>query len=188
MRNRQAEALSMTAIVIIVVVVVVLGFILISKGVNASNVITSATGNLEGCKPTNIPVSIKGSVYTKDKATFGVVTEPDKIDVAQVTAGGKMLSIFGRGITSQDFTWNIKLIDDFNGNVVAVEGGKNNHPGGNVLVEDKYSLNFFIPDNDCNNALDNFEGDLVFNVRTDDGQDNTISKKISFVNGRYVRS
>ena len=71
--------------------------------------------------------------------------------------------------------------------MITQDAGSNSHPGGDVLTEDKFSLNFFIPDNDCNDRIDDFEGNIVYEVRTDDGETSAISQKISFVQGRLVR-
>ena len=157
---------------VFLVLIIFIGF---SKGAFASKVITSASKVADGCKPENIPVSIKGIAYTKDVAWWGVVAEPDKIDINQVTAGGVSL----RAVTSQDFSWSVKLYDDFTGNLVTQDAGTNSHPGGDVLTEDKFSLNFFVPDNDCNDRIDE--------VKTDDGETKAISQKISFVQGKLVR-
>lgn len=165
---------------------VIIAFVFIiamSKGAFASKQITSGFAVAEGCKPQNVPVSIKGTVFTKDKAWFGVVAEPDKISIEQVTAGGISL----RAVSNQQFTWTVKLYDDFTGNLVTSDGGSNTHPGGDILTEDKFSLNFFVPDNNCDDRIDNFEGNIVFEVRTDDGETKAISQKISFVQGRLVR-
>lgn len=170
-------------IIVGVVLVVLIIFIGFSKGVFASKVITSSSKITDGCKPENVPVSIKGTTYTKDIAWFGVITEPDKISVEQVTAGGLSL----RAVSTQDFSWTVKLYDDFTGNLVTQDAGSNSHPGGDVLVEDKFSLNFFVPDNNCDDRIDDFEGNIVYEVRTDDGETKAISQKISFVQGRLVR-
>ena len=165
---------------VVVILILIIGF---SKGAFASKSITSGMAVVDGCKPQDIPVSIKGTAFTKDKAWFGVVAEPDKISIDSVKAGGISL----RAVSSQDFTWSVKIYDDFTGNLVTADGGSNSHPGGDVLTEDKFSLNFFVPDNNCDDRIDNFEGNIVYEVRTDDGETNAISQKISFVQGRLVR-
>ena len=170
-------------IIVVVVLVALIIFIGLSRGAFASKVITSSGAVVEGCKSKNIPVSIKGIAYTRDKAWLGVIAEPDKIEINQVTAGGVGL----RAITSQDFTWTVKLYDDFTGNLVTQDGGSNTHPGGDVLTEDKFSLNFFVPDNNCDDLIDNFEGNIVYEVKTDDGETKAISQKMSFVQGKLVR-
>ena len=92
--------------VVLVAIIIFVGF---SKGAFASKVITSASKTTEGCKPENIPVSIKGIAYTKDVAFWGVIAEPDKIEINQVTAGGIGL----RAVSTQDFSWSVKLYDDY---------------------------------------------------------------------------
>ena len=165
---------------VLLILVVIIGF---SKGVFASKSITSGIAVADGCKPKDIPISVKGTAFTKDKAWFGVVAEPDKISVDSVKAGGISL----RAVSNQDFTWTVKLYDDFTGNLVTADGGSNTHPGGDILMEDKFSLNFFVPDNNCDDRIDDFEGNIVFEVKTDDGETKSISQKISFVQGRLVR-
>ena len=170
-------------IIVGVVFIVLLTFIGFSKGVFADKHITSGTKITNGCTPEDIPISIKGTVYTRDKAWFGVIVEPDKVSIDSVTVGGISL----RAVSTQEFTWTVKLYDDFTGNLVTQDAGTNSHPGGDVLTEDKFALNFFIADNDCNEKIDNFEGNLVFEVRTDDGETKAISQKLSFVQGKLVR-
>lgn len=171
-------------IIVGVVLVALIIFIGYSKGAFAKGSITSATAKTEGCTKVNqIPISIKGIGYSKDIAWFGVIAEPDKISIEQVTAGGIPL----RAIASQDYTWTAKLYDDFTGNLVRQDGGTNTHPGGDVLTEDKFSLNFFINDNNCDDLIDNFEGNIVYEVRTEDGETSNIAQKISFVQGKLVR-
>lgn len=182
MQNKKA-IINLTWIIIIAVIAILLLFILFSKGAFASKQMTSTTEVLEGCKPKNIPVSIKGSAFTKDTAFFGVIAEPEKITIEQVTAGGTAL----RALTSQEFKWTVKLYDSFTGNLVTQDGGSNTHPGGSVVTEDKFTLNFFLPDNDCNDRIDGFEGQLVYEVVTDDNEAKAIDQKISFANGRLVR-
>lgn len=169
-------------IVIAVLIIGIIAVVVLSKGALGSSAITSTTTKDTTCKSSDIPVSVKGTVFVKDSALFGVVAEPVRIDVSQVTGGGKQLGVF-----SSDFTWNIKLIDTFTGNEVTSDSGKNNHPGGSSLVEDKYSINFFVPDNNCDQRVDNFEGKLIYQVRNDNGDEFSIDKDISFQNGRFVR-
>lgn len=179
------KGIAVATVWIIVVAMIVIGIVILglSKGVFANKQITSAIRVADNCKPNNIPVSIKGTTFTRDKAWFGVVAEPEKISVEQVTAGGIGL----RAISNQEFKWTVKLYDDFTGNLVTSDGGSNTHPGGDILTEDKYSLNFFVPDNNCDDMIDDFEGNIVFEVRTDDGETKAISQKISFIQGRLVR-
>lgn len=181
--NKKSMSGATPWVIVGVVLVAIILFIGISKGAFANKSITSGTAKKEGCKPDDIAVSIKGIAYTRDKAWWGVIAEPDKIEINQVTAGGVGL----RAISTQDFSWSVKLYDDFTGNLVTQDAGTNSHPGGDVLTEDKFALNFFIPDNDCNNRIDNFEGNIVYEVRTDDGETKAISQKISFVQGKLVR-
>ena len=180
MNKKAVNYMLVTAVVIIVILLVI---ILISKGVFASKTITSVTKHADGCNPQDIPVVIKGNAYTKDNAFFGVIAEPEKITIDEVKASGVAL----RALTSQDYTWTVKLYDQFTGNLVAQDGGSNKHPGGSTIVEDKFSLAFYVPDNDCNGRVDDFEGLLVYEVITDDNEVKAISQKISFANGRLVR-
>lgn len=173
---------------IIVIVVIVLIFVAIySFFIFAQPSITSASAPVSGCKPKGIAVSIKGSGFSKDIAYIGVVATPERISIDKINAGGIPLSIFGRGITTQDYTWTAKLYDDFTGNLIAQDGGSNNHPGGAALVEDKFSLNFLVPDNNCDGRVDDFAGKIVYTVRTEDGQEQNVDKKINFVNGGFQR-
>ena len=181
--NRRAMVGATPWVIVGVVLIALILFIGVSRGVFANKVITSVNSVSDGCKPKNIPVSIKGTGFTKDVAWLGVITEPDKVNLDSVTAGGVSL----RAVTTQDFTWTAKLYDDFTGNLVTQDAGSNSHPGGGVLVEDKFSLNFFVPDNNCDGMIDDFEGNIVYEVRTDDGEAKAVSQKISFRQGRLVR-
>ena len=170
-------------VLLVVIIAIVIGLLFAVKGVQASKqTITSTISKEKTCKVDNVAVSVKGSVFTKDTAFWGVTAEPERIDISEVKAGSSLL-----GIASEDFTWKINLIDSFTGNVVASDSGSNNHPGGNALIEDKYNLNFFVPDNDCNGRLDDFEGELQFTVRSDNGKESTINKDLSFRNGKFMR-
>ena len=166
-----------------VALIALLLVVLFLRTVGANSEITSTTPVTSGCKEIkNIPVSIKGSVFVKDDAFWGVTVIPERVEVAQVTGGGNPLGVF-----SSDYTWRIRLIDSFTGNDVAEDSGKNNHPGSSTLIEDKYTINFLIPDNNCDGRVDNFEGSLMYDLRNDNGETSQIKQNINFQNGVYVR-
>ena len=171
-------------IILTIIIVVLLFAVLVSKGAFASKQMTSLTPKDKSCSAKDIPISVKGTAYTKDDAFFGVIATPEKITIEEVRTGGTML----RAISNQDFTWSVKLYDDFTGNLVASDGGSNSHPGGSTRVEDKFTLNFFLPDNNCNGAIDDFEGVVIFSVTTDDDVFKEVKERISFKSGKLVRS
>lgn len=177
------RAIAMQWLIIGGVILLLLSVVLISKGALASKQITSAISKDKDCSAPNIPVSVKGTAYTKDDAFIGVIAVPEKVTIDEVRAGGNAL----RAISSQDYTWQVKLYDDFTGNLVVSDGGSNSHPGGSIRIEDKFTLNFFVPDNDCNGRIDDFEGVLIFSVTTDDDEFMEVKERISFKNGRLVR-
>ena len=183
MKNKKAFGLTMPWIIGIAIVLILLVLVLASKGAFASKQMTSLTPKDKDCSAKDIPVSVKGTAYTKDDAFIGVIASPEEITIDEVRSGGTAL----RAISSQDFTWSVKLYDDFNGNLVASDGGSNSHPGGSVRVEDKFTLNFFLPDNNCNGKIDDFEGVIIFSVTTDDDEFKEVKERISFKNGKLVR-
>lgn len=168
-------------IAVVIGVVLIATIIILSSGVRAGNSITSLTPKDQSCSAKPIPVVVKGSAFTKDTAFFGVVAEPERIEVSQVRSPGLL------GVFSSDFTWKVSLIDVTTGNEVASDRGTSNHPGGNVLVEDEFTLGFNVPDNDCDGFVDDFDGKLVFDVRNDNGDEFSISQTLEFQNGRYIR-
>lgn len=165
------------------VLLVLVIFFLVSKGALASKSMTSAIAKKDGCNSPNIPVAIKGTGYTQDTAYLGVIAEPQKVTIDEVKASGVSL----RAISNQDYTWTAKLYDSYSGNLVASDGGDNTHPGGKILTADKYSLAFTIPDNNCDDRVDDFEGYVVYDVRTEDGEESSVQQKVSFSNGRLIR-
>jgi len=56
-----------------------------------------------------------------------------------------------------------------------------------VVTEDKYTLNFFVPDNSCDGQIDDFSGKIIYTVRTEDNEEKAVEKKISFKSGRLIR-
>ena len=184
LKGSNKGAIAMYWLIIVAVVVILLLIVVASKGGFASKQITSAVTKDKSCSSADIPVSIKGTGFSKDTAFFGVLVAPEKITIDEVRAGGTAL----RAISSQDYTWQVKLYDDFTGNLVASDGGSNTHLGGSVTTEDKFAINFFVPDNDCNGKIDNFEGVLDYQVTTDDDEVMSVTEKVSFTNGRLIRT
>src|SRR3990167_10021518 len=96
---KNKKAVSTLIIIGGVIFISIILFLLYTKGVFASTTMTSTVPRVNGCNTPQMPVSVKGSVFTKDIAYFGVTVEPEKITVDQVQASGKLLGIF-----SEDYT------------------------------------------------------------------------------------
>jgi len=180
MKNKKGLSGMIIGLILIIAVVFI---ILLAKGGFASQTITSGTKKVAGCKSELLAVMIRGIAYSRDTAYFGVIAEPDRVSIESVKVGGQAL----RAFNNQDYTYTVRLYDQFNGNVVAQDQGDNIHPGGGILTTDPFSLGFLIPDNDCNGIVDDFSGRIVYEVTTENGEVNSVDTKLDFVNGKLIR-
>jgi len=163
-----------------IVVFGVLAVILVNN-VSGGSVIDSLTPSQNGCKPKNIGVRIAGTLDVSDTAFWGVSPEPVKISVSEVREYSLL------GVFNQDYEWKVCLVNTRTNNEVDCDSGKDNHPGGDEIQRKNYVLDFKLPDNNCDNMIDDFDGQLVAYVYEDD-QEKVINKYVSFRDGKWSAS
>ena len=168
------------AIIMMAIVVVGIMAIVLVSNVSGGSVIDSLTPAQNGCKPKDIGVRVTGTLDVTDTAWWGVQPEPVKISVSEV----KEYSLLGA--FSQDYYWKVCLVNTRTNNEVDCDSGKDTHPGGDENVQRKnYVLDFRLPDNNCDNMIDDFDGQLVAYVY-EDNEEHMISKYVSFRNGKWT--
>ena len=185
-KNKKAQML--IGIIGAVIVGIILLF-LVSKGVSGGTM-DSLTPKTPDCKVSDTNVRIKGTADVRDDAILGVkaITHELKInEIRNVNTGGLLSGFPLKGFTSQDYKWKVEIINTRTNNAEASDGGSNNHLGGNTIQENPYTLDFKVPENNCDGVIDDFDGKLVFSVITDDNEKSEIKKDLTFRNGAFRR-
>lgn len=173
--------------IVIAVVIGIIILLLVSKGV-AGGKMDSLTPSVPDCKVSDTNVRLKGIAEVRDDAVLGVKATADDLSVTEVrnVNTGALLSGFQlKGFTKQDYTWKVELINTRTNNVEASDKGSNTHPGGNVIQQNDYILDFKVPENNCDNVIDDFDGKIKLIVITDDNEKSEITKRLSFRNGKF---
>ena len=170
----------------IVVAMILIAALLISIPFIATTVsggdMDSLTPTSDSCNPTNIGVRITGYLDVSDTAFWGVQPEPVKISVSEVREYSLL------GVLSQDYEWKVCLVNTRTNNEVDCDSGNDNHPGDDAVIQhQQYILDFKIPDNNCDDEIDDFDGKLVATV-IEDGEEHTIEKTVSFRDGKWTES
>ena len=162
------------------VILVITAIALFATTAGARDSLDSLTPKSDTCKVNSIGVRISGQIDVSDVAFWGVQPEPQKIRVSEVRQYSPTL-----GIAEQDYTWKVELINTRTNNVIASDKGKDTHPGGSVIQQPEYVLDFTINDNNCDELIDDFDAKIRATV-FEDGNENVIEKLVRFRNGRYV--
>ena len=168
-----------------IVLLVVLAFVAAGE-----SLLDSDTPVTPGCDPPPFPVRVLGSLVVDDSATFGVEARAKEVSVESVSIIGARSYNIGaplRGFTEQNYQWKVTATNPKNGNVISKDDGGNVHPGGGVLQENDFAVSFTVPDNNCDNKLDDFTFEVQGEVVTDDGEKSVTPKKIiQFQGGRIT--
>lgn len=184
-KNKKGQMLISGIIIAVVIGIVIL--LMISGGV-AGGTLDSLEPKQEDCDAPNTNVRLKGIANVKDNAWLGVKAVTDSLEIKEVRNidTGAFLGTFQlKGFTSQDYKWKVELINTRTNNVEASDKGSNNHPGGSIVQENPFTLDFKVPENNCDGQIDDFDGKLEFTVVTDDNEISTIRKDLMFRNGRF---
>lgn len=168
------------AIGLVIVTLVVLGMIYFS-GIASGADVPSLTPNTPECKnPPTMGVRVNGNLFVEDVMTYfiGIDPEPKKISVSSV-------NVYRLGIFEEDYTWKVCLVDEATNNEVDCDSGKDALAGGKS-AEQQFTLDFTLPDNNCDGLIDDFDARLVGST-IQDGKEVKIESKLQFRSGKWVQ-
>jgi len=186
--NKKAVAGFTPWIIVGVVLVALIVFIGLSKGVFGLGKLDSLTHKSAGYNPENCPdmgVVVGGYVNVEDSGGFTLNPSLKGISVDEVKVEGQDLLCFF--CTESEFTYSVK--GKVNGDVRNTFNGQGTlKSSDNKGINKPYSLSFTIPDFDCNRAIDDFDLNLIADLKSSDmGEVKTYTKFIKVRNGEVTQ-
>ena len=185
------KGIIMSAGVIASIIAGLILLIVLSTAVVGTGDIASLEKRSDGCTAKPISVTMSGDLLVEDTAYLGVIAEAKDITVDEVRSKelGNLLNIDGdllRGFTSQNYKWEVELINTETNNVADKDKGNGLHAGSGEINEETYTIDFKVLDNNCDGVIDDFNAKLVGTVTTDDNEVSSVDKTIQF-RKRYTK-
>ena len=180
MNKKGFTPLIMYGIVLAVIVLLVIAIILVVKTVSAGNTLPSYfTKTPTGCTPSKLAINIKGGVNVENSAFFETEPSIKQVSISSVTTPSLL--------AFEKFKIKVEAIDPLTNNRVAsYTTTEAQIDKSDVYVP--YQLNFFMPNNDCDNTIDNFNLEIKSTLIADDpGDVKESSIFLTFKEGKWVQ-
>lgn len=175
--------------VVVAVAVLMVIFILFSRGAFGLPKITSLTPKASGynkdtCKDKGVVVS--GFVNVVDSAFIDIEPSIKEVTVDEVLIDGQNALIINP--FSEGFNYKVTAVDELTNNVLDISTGSGLLTDRQLSTNAPYSVNFIVPDNNCDGAIDDFNLKLKAELSGRDiGKVKTFEKLIRFRNGRVAK-
>ena len=164
--------------------VLLLGFILFSRGalgLPSLHSLTPKSSNYDKKTCPNIGVTIGGELFIEDSGALTLNPSISSFNVGEIKADGRDLCLF---CSETDFTYTVTGVDDISSASDSFKGtatlrSKNNNP-----IPVPYTLNYQVPDFNCDGNIDSFNLKLTAKIKGEDVGDRTeITKLIRIRDG-----
>ena len=168
-----------------IAVIVVLGFILFSRGAFGLPTLHSLTPKSAGYtkeRCADLGVVISGFVNVEDTGWTTLNPSLKSIDVDEILVDGKNKLCFF--CTQADFRYVVTGTDTISGSSDSYKGTGTLRSADNKGISQPFTLNYVLPDNNCDKNLDDFNLELKADLKGDEiGKITTLTKLIRIRNG-----
>ena len=169
-----------------VAMALLLGFILFSKGVFGSPTLHSLTPKSAGYTPEkckDLGVVVGGFVNVEDSGWTTLNPSLRSIDVDEVLVDGKNTLCFF--CAEANFRYVVTGTDSVSGSLDSYKGTGTLRGADNKGISQPFSLNYVIPDNNCDGRIDSFNLELKAELKGDEvGKKTTLTKLIRVRDGQ----
>ena len=173
---------------IVIAALIIILFILLSKGVlgiGKAHSLTQPSSGYSQDKCPDMGVVVSGNVNIEDSAVFDLEPSIKNIDVTEVTASGRSLLKFG----IEQFTYEVEAVDEITNQRLDVFKGSGELRGSdNEGISKPYSVDFIIPDRNCDRSIDDFNIKIKATLKGEDIGERAIYEKLIRVrDGRVIK-
>lgn len=173
----------------IVAVLVLVAVVMFAKGGFASSVVSSLSSKTNNYNVKNCPdlaVVMDGNVNVQDTGVLTLNPSLNAVTLDTVRVDGNELCLI---CSESDFTYTVKAVDATSNTILnTFKGTGTLKSDDNKGINKAYSLYFKVPDFDCNRRIDDFNVQIVAELKSNDiGDDSIQDMFIKVRNGAVLK-